>query len=293
VLGVLDVEHHQINRFNDEDVKVLTTLAEQIAIAVQNARLYADQVRVTEELREVDRMKSQFLASMSHELRTPLNSILNFTEFVMTGMFGDVTERQKDALGKALNSGKHLLALINDILDMSKIQAGMMTLYVEKDINLYPELQQVSATAQTLLKDKSVRYIEDIDPDLPLIVGDKRRLRQVLLNLVSNAAKFTAEGSIIFRVKNRGANILFSVIDTGPGIAPEDHQLIFEPFRQTDTGMKQLGGTGLGLPISKRLIEAHDGQIWVESQVGQGAAFYVCLPLKSPVLEAQLEAANV
>lgn len=244
-------------------------------------KLYAEQVEVAEQLRAVDTMKSQFLASMSHELRTPLNAILNFTEFVSLGMLGEVNDAQVDALNKAIDSGRHLLSLINDVLDMTKIESGMMKLFIEQDINLQNELGQVLATADTLLSDKpTVTFIKDIDSNLPNLSGDRRRLRQVLLNLISNAVKFTEEGSITLSVKQRNKFILFAVIDTGPGIAPDDQALIFEPFRQTETGIRHAGGTGLGLPISKRLVEAHGGRLWVESQVGEGSAFYFTVPIE-------------
>ncbi|MEP6987523.1 MAG: histidine kinase dimerization/phospho-acceptor domain-containing protein, partial [Chloroflexota bacterium] len=181
LIGVLDLQASQVSRFGDDDVRVFTSLADQMAVAVQNATLYAEQVKVAEELRALDNLKGQFLASMSHELRTPLNAILNFTEFVAQGMLGSVNDKQKDALAKSLDSGKHLLSLINDVLDMSKIESGMMKLFVEDNINLNDEMRSVIATAQTLLKDKPVQLIEDIDHDLPVIVGDRRRVRQILL----------------------------------------------------------------------------------------------------------------
>lgn len=250
-------------------------------------RLYQEQVAVAEKLRAVDTMKSQFLASMSHELRTPLNAILNFTEFVALGMLGDVNDAQVDALNKSIDSGRHLLSLINDVLDMTKIESGMMKLFIETDIDLHKEVQPVIATAQTLLADKpEVRLVQDIDTDLPILSGDRRRIRQVLLNLVSNAVKFTEQGSITLAIKNRPDAVLFAVIDTGPGINLAEQPMIFEPFQQTETGIRHAGGTGLGLPISKRLVEAHGGRLWVESHVGEGAAFYFTIPLNSPATQS-------
>lgn len=239
-----------------------------------------------EAARQADLIKSQFLASMSHELRTPLNAILNFNEFVLMGLVGPINERQKDLLQKSFNSGKHLLSLINDVLDMTKIEAGMMRLFVEEDVNLTPELDTVIAATRTFLGDKQVALVLDIDPHLPRIVGDRRRIRQILLNLLSNAAKFTEEGTITLSVKRRGESLVFAVIDTGPGISPEEISIIFEPFRQSHKGLLQTTGTGLGLPISRRLAEAHGGMIWVESQPGDGAAFYLKLPVRSTELIA-------
>ncbi len=284
LIGVLDLQSKLVNRFSEDDLRVMTSLAEQLAVAVQNARLYAEQVKVAEELRSLDNMKSQFLASMSHELRTPLNAILNFTEFVSLGMLGPINEKQVDALNKSLDSGRHLLSLINDVLDMTKIESGKLRLFIENNIDLQKELAAVTATAETLLKDKPVAFVPDVDEDLPTIVGDRRRIRQVLLNLISNAAKFTEEGSVTLSVKTRAKEMLFAVIDTGPGIALEDQELIFEPFQQTETGIQHAAGTGLGLPISKRLAEAHGGRLWLESEPGEGAAFYISLPIKSDQL---------
>jgi len=249
----------------------------------------AQQVAINARLRELDDMKSQFLASMSHELRTPLNAILNFTEFVSLGMMGEVNDKQKDALDKAVQSGRHLLALINDVLDMTKIEAGMMNLFVEADIDVQAELKVVIDTAQTLLKDKpDVELVLDIDEELPPVLGDRRRIRQVLLNLVSNAAKFTERGSVTLSAKRQASSILFAVIDTGVGIAPDEYGVIFEPFRQTEHGIQHAGGTGLGLPISRKLAEAHGGQLWLESEVGQGSAFYFSLPVYNSALTLTL-----
>lgn len=267
---------------------ILRDITEQVQ-AREAVQKYAGELeRANQELKvaweaakDADRMKSQFLASMSHELRTPLNAILNFTEFMLMGMLGPVNERQKDAMNKSLNSGKHLLSLINDVLDMTKIQAGMMRLFVEDDVILEQELASVIDATEVLLKGKTVRLIKDIDEGLPVMVGDKRRIRQILLNLLSNAAKFTEQGSITLSVKNTGEDILFAVSDTGPGIAKEDQASIFEAFRQTEKGIQNASGTGLGLPISQRLAEAHGGSLWVESEPGQGATFYVKLPAHS------------
>lgn len=251
-------------------------------------RLYKEQFEIAEKLRAVDAMKSQFLASMSHELRTPLNAILNFTEFVSLGMLGDVNERQKDALDKALESGRHLLSLINDVLDITKIESGMMRLLVEPDVDVYAELNTVKATAESMIGAKSVRYVEDVDDDLPKLVGDRRRIRQILLNLVCNAVKFTEYGTITISVKRRGDDLLFAVNDTGPGIPLEEQQIIFQPFVQTGKGIKHHNGTGLGLPISNRLIEAHGGKLWLESSPGNGSAFYFTLPVRSDALLEQV-----
>jgi signal transduction histidine kinase len=268
-------------RLRESEV-VLERRVEERTADLKVAKEQADAAR--ERAIKADQIKSQFLASMSHELRTPLNAILNFTEMMSLEMAGPVNDQQKDLLVKSLDSAKHLLGLINDVLDVSKMQSGMMSLFVEDDINLLTELEQVSATAQSLLKDKPIRFVQDIDGDLPAISGDKRRIRQILLNLISNAAKFTEEGTITLSAKRRDANILFAVIDSGPGIAKDQQMMIFEPFTQTEAGIKHAGGTGLGLPISKHLAEAHGGRLWVESDLGEGTAFFVELPVKPRTL---------
>lgn len=285
LLGVFDLQSEVAERFGAEDVRVMTSLAEQISIAVRNAELFAEKEAALQEAERASKIKSQFLAAMSHELRTPLNAILNFSQFVSSGMLGSVNEEQVDILNKITASGKHLLGLINDVLDISKIESGALTLFVEEKVNLATELQAVEATGHTILADKPVELKVDIDDNLPLVVGDKRRIRQIMLNLVSNACKFTEAGEVNIQLRRHEVDeILFSVKDTGPGIAPEDHEAIFETFRQTEAGLRQSEGTGLGLPISRRLAEAHGGRLWVDSTLGEGATFSVILPIRSPQL---------
>ncbi|MFN8530923.1 MAG: ATP-binding protein [Anaerolineae bacterium] len=292
LVGVLDIQDEKKERFSPEDVRILSSVAEQTTIAVQNARLfravrdagdetkrlYDEQVRFTEQLRQLDQLKSHFLASVSHELRTPLNAILNFTEFVSMGLMGEINDRQKDALNKALDSGRHLLSLINDVLDITKIESGMLNLFIEDNIDLNDELNPVIEAVQSMLTEKRVAFQAEIEQPLPPVRGDRRRIRQVLYNLLSNAAKFTEEGTITLRVCHNDGVIEFAVIDTGPGIPKEQQSIIFEPFTQTESGIRHAGGTGLGLPISLRLIQAHGGRLWVESEPGHGATFYVSLP---------------
>ncbi|MBZ0315340.1 MAG: GAF domain-containing protein [Anaerolineae bacterium] len=285
LLGVFDLQSEIAERFGVEDVRVMTSLAEQISIAVRNAELFAEKEAALQEAERASKIKSQFLAAMSHELRTPLNAILNFSQFVSSGMLGSVNDEQVDILNKITASGKHLLGLINDVLDISKIESGALTLFVEEKVNLATELHAVEATGHTILADKPVELKVDIDDNLPLVVGDKRRIRQIMLNLVSNACKFTETGEVNIQLRRHEADeILFSVKDTGPGIAPEDHEAIFETFRQTEAGLRQSEGTGLGLPISRRLAEAHGGRLFVDSTLGQGATFSVVLPIRSPHL---------
>jgi len=228
-----------------------------------------------------DQVKSQFLASMSHELRTPLNAILNFTEMMALGMVGDVSPQQKDILEKSLGSGRHLLDLINDVLDVSKMQSGMLALFLEENVDIREELDGVINTAQSLLAKRPVRLVEEVEGPLPLMSGDRRRIRQILLNLVSNAIKFTEKGTITIRAWRTDDEVVFGVIDTGPGIPVDQQERIFLPFVQTEKGVQHMNGTGLGLAISRHLAEAHGGRLWVESKPGEGAAFYVSLPVRT------------
>jgi len=216
---------------------------------------------------------------MSHELRTPLKSIINFTRFVADGDMGPVNEQQSELLTQVVASSKHLLALINDVLDMSKIESGLLNLFIEDDVNIPVTLNTGIATVQSFLIDKPIVLKTDIAEDLPLIRGDKQRIFQILLNILSNACKFTWEGEIHVRAYREKDAILISIADTGPGIAPEDQAMVFEPFKQTKTGLRQGGGTGLGMPIAKNLAEAHQGRIWLESIYGKGTTFYVALPV--------------
>lgn len=280
LIGVLGLQSEIKDRFSPADVEIFSTLAEQIAIAVNNAQLYRRQAQLAEELRHADQTKTQFLASMSHELRTPLNGIMNFTEMVSLGMMGPINEEQKELLDQSLHSSKHLLDLINDVLDITKIQAGRLNLFIEENVNLYDEINSAINIVKPLIRVGHVTLVEDIDDDLPLIAGDKRRVRQILLNLASNAAKFTDEGTITISAKNQGDHVLFAVIDTGKGISKDMRAIIFEPFIQTVDGIKHAQGTGLGLPITKSLVEAHGGRLWVESEVGAGSAFYASIPVK-------------
>ncbi|MEP7289821.1 MAG: HAMP domain-containing sensor histidine kinase [Chloroflexota bacterium] len=240
-----------------------------------------EQSRVADQLRALDLIKSRFLASMSHELRTPLNSILNFTEFVLNEVFGPVNAEQADALRNVVNSGDFLLSLINDVLDMTKIESGSLELFIE-EVDLKDVIKASLTTAQGLLQGKPVTLIENISSDLPVISGDKRRIQQILNNLMSNAIKFTAQGSITFEAARDGeSNIRFTIHDTGMGIVSADQELIFQPFRQTKQGIQQGAGTGLGLPISRSLTEAHGGKLTMESKPGEGTTFHVVLPLKA------------
>lgn len=277
--GVLNIQSYGVNAFDEEILPILRLLRNQAAIALHNAQLYEEALAARQEAEQANDIKSRFLASMSHELRTPLNAILNFTGFVADGVFGEVNAEQADALEKTLDSGGHLLSLINDILDLAKVEAGAMEMFIQ-EIDMNHLLKSTVATAHGLVKNKSIQLVLDIDENLPQISGDKRRLRQILLNLVSNAVKYTKEGQIKLTACAVEDSIQISVQDTGIGIAAEDQDFIFESFHQAETGFNELG-TGLGLPIAKHFVEAHGGQIWLESEVDVGTTFFVKVPLQS------------
>lgn len=260
-------------------------MADRIAGLVASLEQRVTEAQLAREQAErSDRVKSAFLASMSHELRTPLNSILNYTRFVSKGVMGPVNERQVETLGKVVESGKHLLGLINDVLDISKIESGSLSLFVEDNVDLGDILRSAIGTTDSLLEGRPVEVKVEIDPELPLMRADKHRLRQIFLNILSNACKFTEQGLIQVRAQHRNGEIQVSIQDSGPGIAPEDHTAVFEAFRQTETGLRQGGGTGLGMPISLSLAQAHGGRLWFESEPGKGSTFYVALPVKSEKL---------
>jgi signal transduction histidine kinase len=288
LVGVLDLQSEMIGRFQESEAQIFSTLAEQIAIAVRNAQLYSEQEHMARELERADLMKNQFLASMSHELRTPLNAIINLTQLISMGVAGPVTDEQETMLTTSLNSSNYLLQLINDVLDISKIKAGKLRLYIEENVDLKDEISAVLDVTEPLLQkhnnmlEQPILFIQDIDDDLPLIACDRRRVRQVLLNLLSNAIKFTMKGSITLSVKRMENEFIFAVMDTGSGVPHELHTRIFEPFVQVPDDLRNIQGTGLGLPISRSLAQAHGGDLWVESKLGEGATFFFSLPFHPP-----------
>ncbi len=268
---------------DDNETEFLNIVAANLSVAWENARLYQEAVETAERLREVDRLKSQFLANMSHELRTPLNSIIGFSRVILKGIDGPITEQQRQDLEAIFNSGQHLLGLINDILDISKIEAGKMELTFEPT-DLQEIIRGVMSTAIALVKDKPIELQQSVPADLPIITADNRRVRQVLLNLVSNAAKFTDQGFIRVEARVDGDFVAISVSDSGIGIPPEKLPHIFEAFTQVDASpSRKYGGTGLGLTITKSFVELHGGRIWVESELGKGCTFTFTLPIQGPL----------
>jgi signal transduction histidine kinase len=284
VIGALDVLSARVNAFTQNDISVLQILADQIAVAVENARSYQISLEAMEEMRKADQLKSQFLANMSHELRTPLNSIIGFSRVILKGIDGPISETQEQDLQAIYGSGQHLLNLINDILDLSKIEAGKMELSLVDKLQVEDLIHSIMSTASGLVKDKPVEIFCEIAPKLPAVKADPLKIRQVLLNLISNAAKFTDQGSITIKAEaisgdNDDSYVMVSVVDTGHGIAIEDQKKLFLPFSQVDASpTRKTGGSGLGLSICRHLIEMHNGQIDVQSEVGQGSTFYFTIP---------------
>jgi len=282
IVGGLVVSRKEAGSFPPEVVNLLQTFATQSVLAIQNARLFREIADKSQQLDTASRHKSEFLANMSHELRTPLNAIIGFSEVLLERMFGEVNEKQTEYLQDILSSGQHLLSLINDILDLSKVEAGRM------ELALAPfHLPLALENALILIKERATRHGISldlgVDPRLEELLGDERKIRQVLLNLLSNAVKFTPEGgSISLKAVLTDGSVEISVSDTGIGIAPEDQDAIFEEFRQvgSDEARKQ-EGTGLGLTLAKKFVELHGGRIWVESQVGKGSTFTFILPVRS------------
>jgi signal transduction histidine kinase len=280
VIGGLGVTRKMPGAFTPEVVRLLTTFATQSALAIQNARLFREIEQKSRELEAASRHKSEFLANMSHELRTPLNAIIGFSEVLSEGMFGEINEKQTEYLKDILESGQHLLSLINDILDLSKIEAGRMELE-PTDFDLPSAIENALILVRERASRRGITLGRTIDERLGDIRADERKVKQVLLNLLSNALKFTPEGgSIDVRAGLQDGAAAISVTDTGVGIAPEDQEAVFEEFRQVGTAAKKVEGTGLGLALSRKFIELHGGRIWVKSQVGAGSTFTFTLPVR-------------
>jgi signal transduction histidine kinase len=289
VLGVFDVQSTRVDSFSNEDAAIYNTLASQVAIALQNARLYVEQAATVTQLRDLDRLKSSFLANMSHELRTPLNSILGFTDVMLEGLDGELTEYMDNDLRLIQKNGQHLLHLINDVLDMAKIESGRMNLHPEI-FKVHSVLDEVVSITSTLASEKNLALFIDEASDREIeIYADNTRLRQVVINLVNNSIKFTEKGKISVGTKPiDGGRLLITVKDTGIGIPPDKLEAIFQEFTQVDTSTtRKVGGTGLGLPISRRLVEMHGGRLWAESTgiEGEGSTFYVELPVEARITE--------
>ena len=287
-MGVLELHADHPHSFSREDLQIHSTLATQTAIALQNAELFQEQLETAEKLREVDRLKSEFLASMSHELRTPLNSIIGFADVLLEGIDGELNERMEEDVMLIRDGGQHLRELIGDILDMAKMEAGMMELSYGK-VDLGRVAHEVMAMISSLLQDKPVHLIDNIEEEIGYIQADRTRLIQIFLNILSNAAKFTDRGSITLTIKRQhDFDVLVSVSDTGDGIKEEDIPMVFTQFSQVGgIQHRKAGGTGLGMPITKQLVELHGGKIWLESVFGMGTTFYFTIPHEPPVQKVE------
>jgi signal transduction histidine kinase len=277
-IGVLTLTRSEVQPFTDKQIELVTTFADQAAIAIENVRLFDEIQDKSRQLEEASQHKSQFLANMSHELRTPLNAILGYTELMADGAYGEPSEKMLGILKRLEANGKHLLGLINDVLDLSKIEAGQLVLELS-DYCIQDIAQTVRSTLEPLATDKKLALKVEMAAELPPGRGDGRRLTQVLINLVGNAIKFTDAGEVAIKAEANNGSFYVSVCDTGPGISADDQTRLFQEFQQADNAItKKKGGAGLGLAISKRIIEMHGGRIWVESQPGQGSTFTFTLP---------------
>jgi signal transduction histidine kinase len=280
LIGCLGVARNRPGAFPAETIELLRTFATQSALAIQNARLFHELEDKSRQLEAASRHKSEFLANMSHELRTPLNAVIGFSEVLTDRMFGELNEKQDEYLKDIHASGQHLLSLINDILDLSKVEAGRMELELTH-FNLLATLDNALTLVRERAGRRGIAMHMSVDERVGHVRADERKIRQVVLNLLSNAIKFTPDGGRIdVRAVPGDGGVEVSVSDTGVGIAPEDQEAIFEEFRQVGTAAKKVEGTGLGLALSRRFIELHGGSIRVGSQVGAGSTFTFTIPVR-------------
>ena len=278
-IGVVILVRKVARPFSEKQIKLVATFADQAVIAIETVRLFDEIQDKSRQLAEASQHKSQFLANMSHELRTPLNAILGYTELILDSVYGDMPEKARAVLDRVQRNGRHLLGLINEVLDLSKIEAGQFSLALA-DYSLKTVVETVYTAVEQLAKEKKLAFTIDVAPDLPSGQGDERRLMQVLLNLAGNAIKFTDQGEVAIKASAANGSFRVAVRDTGPGISAADQVKLFQEFQQADNSItRRKGGTGLGLAISKRIIEMHGGRVWVESVAGQGSTFSFMLPV--------------
>jgi signal transduction histidine kinase len=278
IVGALVVRRKARGEFSPETSDFLQTFATQSVLAIQNARLFREIEEQRGQLQVASQHKSQFLANMSHELRTPMNAVLGYTDLILDDIFGEVPVPIRETLVRVKANGQHLLGLINDVLDLSKMEAGQLTLSLG-DYSMGEVVHAATSAVESLAAGKGLVLKAIVPPDLPPGRGDERRLTQVVLNLAGNAIKFTDSGQVVVEVRAADGAFVVSVADTGPGIAEADQQKIFDEFQQADTSSTRTkGGSGLGLSISRRIVELHGGRLWVESVLGAGAAFSFSVP---------------
>jgi signal transduction histidine kinase len=280
-VGVMVLTRPTVRPFEANHIALVTTFADQAVIAIENVRLFDEIQDKSRQLEVASQHKSQFLANMSHELRTPLNAILGYTELMADGIYGQLPEKTMSVLKRLESNGRHLLGLINDVLDLSKIEAGQLVLDLS-DYSFEDIAQTVRSTLEPLAADKKLAFKVEVAAKMPPGHGDGRRLTQVVINLVGNAIKFTDAGEVVIKAAATDGSFHLSVRDTGPGISAADQAKLFQEFQQADNAItRKKGGTGLGLAISKRIVEMHGGKIWVESQVGQGSTFSFTVPVRA------------
>ena len=280
VVGALVVRRRHTGRFPDSTIQLLQTFAVHSVIAIENAGLFREIEIKGQQLAEASKHKSQFLANMSHELRTPLNAILGYTELILDNIYGETPAKMRGVLERVQSNGKHLLGLINDVLDLSKIEAGQLVLSLT-DYSIKEVVHGVYSAVEPLATTKKLGFRVEVPQDLPRAYGDGRRLTQVLLNLVGNAIKFTDTGEVAIKASTANGSYTIAVKDTGPGISEADQSKIFEEFKQADNVVTNAkGGTGLGLSIARKIVELHGGKLWVESSPGSGSTFSFTVPIK-------------
>src|SRR5215472_12666390 len=287
VVGIFILYKLEVQPFTEKQIELVTTFAGQAVIAIENTRLFEEVQARTRELAKTiqdleiaSQHKSQFVANMSHELRTPLAAILGYAELIQEGFYGSLPEKSMDALIRIRSNGKHLLGLINTVLDIAKIESGQFTLNIG-EYALESVVETVRAATESLAAAKNLALKTEVAKRMPLGLGDEQRLTQVLLNLVGNALKFTDAGEVCIIATPANGGFAVSVTDTGPGIPPEEQTRIFDEFHQVDdSNTKAKGGTGLGLAIAKQIVQMHGGRIWVESTLGKGSTFQVELPIR-------------
>jgi signal transduction histidine kinase len=274
-IGAIVITRNEAGPFAAGHIELLKTFADQAVIAIENVRLFDEIQNKSRQLADASRHKSQFLANMSHELRTPLNAILGYTELMIDNVYGDTPEKMRNVLERVERNGRHLLGLINDVLDLSKIEAGQLNLSLA-DYSIKSVVNDVFAAVESLATEKKLAIRVEVPPDLPGGHGDEHRLMQVLLNMVGNAIKFTDAGEVAIKASASDGSFTVAVRDTGPGISSADQDRIFDEFQQAeDSHTKKRGGTGLGLAIAKRIIELHGGRIWVEFEAGRGIDLFL------------------
>ncbi|MBM3597517.1 MAG: GAF domain-containing protein [Alphaproteobacteria bacterium] len=278
-LGAIFVARDRVSHFSDQEIALLKTFADEAAIAIENVRLFNEIQEKSQQLEAASRHKSEFLANMSHELRTPLNAIIGFTRIVMRRCHDRIEALQYENLEKILSSGQHLLALINSVLDLSKIEAGRIDVR-PSELTLGPVLEQCLRTVEPLIRAEAVKLVSEFAPGLPRIFADEEKLRQIVINLLSNAAKFTDQGTICLHARAANGSVAIAVVDTGAGIPADKLEAIFEEFEQVDSSSTRVhGGTGLGLAIARRLARLMGGDISADSVRGQGSTFTLALPV--------------